>query len=97
YVFTPHQGILRCFDDRTGADVYEERLPGAGDFKSSPWAQDGKVFNVDENGRTFVVQAGRKFKLLGENDINELCWSSPAAARGALFLRGVVHLYCIRD
>src|SRR5207245_1797815 len=89
YVFTPHQGVLRCFDAGTGAGVYQERLPAAGDFKSSPWAHDGKVFNVDENGATFVVRAGPTFKLLGKNDIGETCWSSPAPARGALFLRGV--------
>ena len=82
YVFTPHSGELRCFDGKTGADVYQERLPGAGDFKSSPWVQDGKVCNVDENGVTFVVKAGREFKLLGKNDIGELCWSSPAPPAG---------------
>src|SRR5689334_4564179 len=96
YVFTPHQGVLRCFDARTGADVYQKRLPGAGDFKSSPWAYGDRIFNVDEDGRTFVVKAGREFKLLGENDLNEMCWSSPAPAHGALFLRGVEYLYCIR-
>jgi outer membrane protein assembly factor BamB len=96
YVFPPHDGALRCFDAATGAEVYQKRLPGAKDFKASPWVADGKVFAVDETGATFVVKAGRTYQLLNKNDLDEMCWASPAPARGALFLRGVEHLYCIR-
>jgi len=63
---------------------------------ASPWVQDGKVYGVDAGGVTFVVKAGPAFELLGTNDINAMCWSSPAAAHGAVFLRSVEHLYCIR-
>jgi hypothetical protein len=96
YVFPPHDGVLRCYDAATGAEVYQQLLPGARDFKSSPWAVGGKVVNVDEDGRTFVVRAGRGFQLLGSNTVGEMCWSSPAPARGALYLRGVEHLFCVR-
>jgi outer membrane protein assembly factor BamB len=96
YVFSPHRGMLHCFDAQNGANVYEQRLSGAGDFKSSPWAYDGKVFNVDENGTTFVIRSGREFQLIGKNEIRELCWSSPAIARGTVFLRGVDYLYGIQ-
>jgi outer membrane protein assembly factor BamB len=97
YVFPPHDGVLRCFDARTGADVYQKRLTGARDFKASPWAEGGKIFGTDVNGVTFVVKAGREFRLLGKSALEETCWSSPAPARGALFLRGVEHLYCIKE
>jgi outer membrane protein assembly factor BamB len=96
FLCTPHGGELRCFDAKTGADVFQQRLPGAGDFKASPWANDGQIFCLDENGKTFVVEAGRDFKLLGTNSLDELCWSSPAVAAGALLVRSVKHLYCIR-
>ena len=95
YVFPPHDGFLRCFDAQTGADVFQQRLPGARDFKSSPWAHSGQIYNVDENGTTFVVKAGSQYQLLGTNELDELCWSSPAPAHGMLFLRGVETLYCI--
>jgi outer membrane protein assembly factor BamB len=96
YVFPAHEGVLRCFDAKTGMDVYQKKLSGAGDFMASPWAHGGKVLNVDGSGVTFVVKAGPEFQLLGKNDINEMCWSSPAPAHGALLLRGVEHLYCIK-
>jgi outer membrane protein assembly factor BamB/Spy/CpxP family protein refolding chaperone len=96
YILEERGGILTCLDARTGKKVYKERLSGARGFTSSPWAYGGKVFCLDDNGRTFVVQAGPKFKVLHKNSIEETFWSSPAAGGGALLLRGVDHLYCIR-
>jgi outer membrane protein assembly factor BamB len=98
YLYVPDQNldVLCCYDAKTGTLVYRQRLPSARGFTSSPWAYDAKVFCLDQEGRTFVVQAGPEFRLLGENVLDERFWSSPAIASGALFLRGVEHLYCIR-
>ena len=87
---------MSCYDAATGKQLYKERLRGAGSFTASPWAYDGKVFCLDDAGTTHVIKAGPEFKALGENDVEEMCWSSPGAAAGALFLRTVDHLYCIR-
>ncbi len=88
---------LSSYDAKTGEPIYSrERLTGARGFTSSPWAYDGKIFCLDEDGRTFVVQAGKEFKVLGSNRIDEMCWSSPAVADGMLLLRGRDHLFCIK-
>jgi outer membrane protein assembly factor BamB len=97
YVLEQSLGVVNCYDARSGKQLYRERLPQARGFLASPWAYDGKVFCLDEDGRTFVLQAGPEFKLLGRNDVGETCWASPAPANGALFLRTVEHLYCIRN
>jgi outer membrane protein assembly factor BamB len=97
YILDQRSGLLNCLDAKTGKQVYRERLPGGRGFTSSPWACQGKIFCLDDAGQTFVVQAGPEFKVLGKNSIDEMCWSSPAAAGGALFLRTVDHLYCIRE
>jgi len=98
YVFPPHNhGVLSCFDAKTGATIYAEPLPGAAGFKASPCLFDGKIFCTDENGTTFVVEAGPKLKLLRKNSVNEMTWSSPAIAGGAIYLRTVGHLYCIKE
>jgi len=98
YVFPPHnRGVLSCFDAKTGTTIYAEPLPGAAGFKASPCLFDGKIFCTDENGTTFVVEAGPKFKLLRKNSVNEMTWSSPAIAGGAIYLRTVSHLYCIKE
>jgi outer membrane protein assembly factor BamB len=96
YILEQHLGVVTCHDAGTGRQVYRERLPQARGFFASPWAHGGKVFCMDEDGRTFVLQAGPEFKLLGRNDISEMAWATPALAGDALFLRTVDHLYCIK-
>jgi outer membrane protein assembly factor BamB len=88
---------VSCYDAKTGKQVYKERVPQARGFTSSPWAYEGKVFCLDDAGTTHVLQAGPQFKVLGENALDEMCWSSPAVAGGALLVRTVDHLYCIRN
>jgi outer membrane protein assembly factor BamB len=97
YVLEEKGGIVSCYDAKTGNKLYKERVPGARGFTASPWAFAEKVFCLDEDGTTWVLKAGPKFEVIGENKIGELAWSSPAAANGALFLRTVDNLYCIRE
>ena len=95
YVLDERGGSLTCYDVKTGKQQYKERLGGRG-FTSSPWAYDGKVFCLDDSGTTYVVQAGPTFKELGKNVLDGMCWSSPAVGNGAVFLRTVDTLYCLR-
>jgi outer membrane protein assembly factor BamB len=97
YVLEERGGLVSCYDAQTGKQVYRERIPGARGFTSSPWACGDRIYCLDDGGTTHVLQAGPKFKVLGENALDEMCWSSPAVAGGALFLRTVDHLYCIRN
>jgi outer membrane protein assembly factor BamB len=97
YVPEQQQGLVNCYDAATGRQLYRERLPQAQGFFASPWAYGGKVFCLDEDGQTFVLQAGPEFKLLGQNKIGERCWASPALAGDALFLRTIDTLYCIKN
>ena len=87
----------RPADAKTGDKLYKERIQGARGFTSSPVGYAGKVFCLDEDGTTWVLKAGPKFEVVGENKLGEMAWSSPAAANGSLFIRTVDHLYCIRE
>ncbi len=90
------RGFLTCHDARTGEEVYgKQRLVPSGSFTASPWAYNGKLFFLSEDGLTYVVQAGSEFKLLGTNDLQELCLSSPAVSQGRLLIRTASKLYCI--
>jgi outer membrane protein assembly factor BamB len=97
YVVGDRGDLVNCFDARTGKQVYKERLQGATGFTASPWASGGKVFFLDDGGTTYVIQAGPQFKMLATSPIDETCWATPAAAHGALYLRGVEYLYCIKE
>ena len=91
------RGFFTANDARTGQEVYgKQRLdPAAGAFTSSPWAYNGKLFCLSEDGDTFVIQAGKEYKLLGKNSLDELCMATPAIARGSLILRTASKLYRI--
>lgn len=98
YVLEQRGGMISCYDAKSGEQVYyRQRLANARGFTSSPWASDGKIFCLDQDGQTYVVEAGPKFNLLGVNELDEMCWSSPAIANDSLYLRTVEHLYCIRN
>jgi outer membrane protein assembly factor BamB len=88
-------GVLNCADAVSGKPLGQERLKGP--FSASPVAGDGKLYLVNEEGLTFVVQAGDQPKLLEKNALGETILASPAIADGALFLRSDHHLYCIAE
>ena len=91
------RGFLTSNDPRSGKPVYgRQRIAvDSGTFTASPWAYNGKIFAMSEDGVTFVVQAGPEFKLLGRNSLDEMTLASPAVARGSLFIRTATKLYRI--
>ncbi len=93
------RGFFTAHDARSGAVVYPRvRLDeAAAAFTASPWAYGGKVFALSEDGDTFVIQAGKEYKLLGKNSLDEMCMATPAIARGSLFIRGASNLYRIAN
>lgn len=91
------RGFFTAHDARTGKEVYDKKRidPAAGAFTSSPWAYNGKIFCLSEDGDTFVIQAGGEYKLLGKNSLDELCMATPAIAKGSLIIRTASKLYRI--
>lgn len=86
-------GVLRCLDGTTGKELYRERF--GGDCNSSPIASDGRIYLSNNDGRTFVIAAGRKFKLLATNELGERITASPAVVSKTIIYRTDSHLYCI--
>jgi outer membrane protein assembly factor BamB len=94
------RGTFACFDAKTGAPVYsEQRIPNGKAFTSSPWAYDGKVFCMNEDGVTFVFQAGSEFKLLQENPLldDDMGMASPAIVGDKLIVRTAARVYCFSN
>jgi outer membrane protein assembly factor BamB len=90
-------GILTRFDAKTGKQSYKTRIdPAATAFTTSPWAYNGKLFCLSEEGKTFVIAAGEEFKLLHVNDLDDMAQATPALAGERLLLRTERHLYSIR-
>jgi len=93
-------GLLSAFDAKTGVEFYHrERLPEGLHFTAAPWASNGRIYCLNEDGLAFVVRAGEKFELLQTNKLAEddMCMATPAIARDRLFIRTAARLYCIKD
>ncbi|MEX2304124.1 MAG: PQQ-binding-like beta-propeller repeat protein, partial [Bryobacterales bacterium] len=89
-------GIFDCYAAASGEEVYRERVPhkGAG-FSASPVAADGKIYLPGEDGDIFVVRAGRKFEILGQNAMGESLMATPALGSQMMYVRGEKHLFAI--
>ncbi len=90
------RGFFLAHDARSGEPVYpRQRLAVGSGFTASPWAYNGRIFAASEDGDTFVIQAGREFRILGSNPLGEMIMASPAVARSSLIIRTASSLYRI--
>jgi sugar lactone lactonase YvrE/enterochelin esterase-like enzyme len=87
------KGIASCLEARTGKPLWAERLPG--NFSSSPFHADGRIYVGSREGKTYVLRPGRKAELLATNELDGAIFATPAAVGRAVFLRTDTALYRI--
>jgi outer membrane protein assembly factor BamB len=87
---------LTCYEAATGKELFKARVPGIATVAASGYLVGGKLFLLDETGKTFVLDGGSSFKLLGTNRLDDTMWATPAPAGDTLLIRGLDHLYAIR-
>ena len=90
-----HNGVLRCFDFKTGEKMYEERLGAASACSASLVAADGKIYCPVEEGVVYVIKPGAKFEVLAKNEMGEPCLATPAISQGVLYFRTSASLIAI--
>jgi len=88
-------GVAQCLDARTGEVVWRQRVGET--YSASPVLANGRIYFFSEEGRTTVIEAGREFKILAENRLDDGFFASAAVDGDALFLRTVTHLYRIEE
>lgn len=102
-VYGPHlyacrvNGVLSCYDARTGERLYRKRLGGGGGFTASAVAAAGQLYFTSEDGEVYVVQAGPEYELLAKNQMNDVCLATPAISKGMLVIRTKGHVYGIKE
>jgi outer membrane protein assembly factor BamB len=91
------RGFFTAHDAKTGEEIYgRQRITTeASGFTASPWAYNGRIFALSEDGDTFVIQAGPEFKVLGRNSIGEMTLATPAVVQDSVIIRTHSRLYRI--
>lgn len=89
YLVNDMQSILTVHEAKTGKVVYQDRLgqPVREGFSVSPIAVGDKLFFTNDEGQTFVVQAGSTFNLLRVNELKARVLASPALVDGIWYWR----------
>jgi outer membrane protein assembly factor BamB len=93
-----NQSILTCLDSKTGKTVFgPERVGQLSDIYASPVGASGRIYIIDRNGTTVVLERSTELKVIATNKLDERIDASPALAGNQIFLRGATHLYCIEE
>jgi outer membrane protein assembly factor BamB len=97
YLVNDMQSVATVYEAKTGALAYQGRMGAAQreGFSASPVAVNGKIFFTNDQGETFVLQAGREFKLLHTNTLGERTLASPALVDGVWYWRTATKLIAI--
>jgi outer membrane protein assembly factor BamB len=89
------QGFGLCVEATTGKVLWRERLKGK--HSASPTYGAGRIYLFSEKGVATVLQPGREFKILAENQFPERQMATPAVTGEALIVRTRSHLYRVED
>ena len=95
---TSSNGVLACYDGRSGNLIYERRMADKGGaYSASPVAAGGKIYLASEDGEVHVVKAGPAYQLLATNPMGEALMATPAISEGVIFVRGDKHIYAMAE
>ena len=87
-------GVASCVAAATGEVVWKKKLGGS--YWASPIAADGHVYYFNAKGLATVIAAGREFRQLAVNKLDEGFVASPAVTGKAIFLRTRTYLYRVQ-
>lgn len=86
-------GVATCLDIPTGEVHWRERI--GGNYQGSPVRAADKIYAVSVDGEVVVLAADKKFEELGRVALPEGSRSTPAIARGQLYIRTFSRLMSI--
>lgn len=88
-------GVVSCLDVKTGKVFWEHEFNDG--FYSSPILVNDHVYIIDLNGRMQIFKMDDEFKLLAASEIGEDVYATPAFVGDRIFIRGLMHLFCIEE
>ena len=94
YLCQAGSGNMACLDAKTGEKYYSEKFHRSR-HRASPVYADGKIYLNGADGMVSVLKAGKEFKLLASNKLDDTLMASPAISGGRIYIRGWKKLYAV--
>ncbi|MGZ2371539.1 outer membrane protein assembly factor BamB family protein [Ancylomarina sp. YFZ004] len=88
-------GRLSCYDAMTGDLIYREVVAGARGITASAIASNGKLYYSTEKGDVFIVKAGKEYKLIAKNSMDDVIMATPAISDERLYFRTQKYLIAV--
>ena len=88
-------GVAICLEAATGEIVWQERV--GGNHSASPVLAENRIYFLNEEGETTVIEAAATFKILARNELKERCQASMAVSQKQIFIRTARNLYCFAE
>jgi outer membrane protein assembly factor BamB len=88
-------GFLHCLDLKTGQPYWTHDMFAA--IWGSPMLIGDKVYLGDEDGDIAVVEHGKTFKLVSEQNMGSSVYATPVPANGTLFIMNRNQLYALAE
>jgi outer membrane protein assembly factor BamB len=86
-------GVIVCLESKSGKVLWlYEHVNG---FYASPVAVEDRIYALDVTGTMVIFENKAEFKIVAECELGEAVVSTPAFARGRIYIRGKACLYCI--
>lgn len=98
YYYQTSGGIALCLDLKSGEELWEARLPGAGKSWGSFLLTGDLIYSLSQAGDTVVFKANpEKLEVVAQSDLGEHTNSSPVPAGDSLIIRTHEALWCIGE
>lgn len=89
-------GVFDCYDLKSGAEIYRQRIPHTGSgFSASPVIAGGMIYLPGEDGDIFIVKAGKQFELAGKKELGEPIMATPAISGERMLVRSEHRLWSL--
>ena len=88
-------GVLTCFDARTGEEHYSERIEGGVGFTASPVSDGKHLYFTSEDGQVHVIVPGTSYRRVKTNPLGEVCMATPAISDAVIYFRTQGHVVAV--
>jgi len=85
-------GAVAAYDAKTGEKLTAHEY--STQFYASPMYADGKIYLFDTDGKAYIFEASRDFKLLRSFDTGLKTFATPAFSDGKIVVRTESGMYC---